>query len=40
VNALDFPQCPVIAIDASQPYAEVSLAARRAIWLALTDKAQ
>ena len=38
VDALEFPQCAVAVINAEQPYADVLLAAKRAIWAHLTRR--
>lgn len=37
-DALEFPQCAVAVINAEQPYADVLLAAKRAIWAHLTRR--
>ena len=39
IDALEFPQCTVIDIDATRPLDEVLLAAKRAIWTQLKPRA-
>lgn len=39
IDALDFPQCAVVDIDATQPLETVLLEARRAIWKHVSRRA-